>query len=112
MLLRLNKKEINLRVKKVSPIGMYTGLMFRSSKTDNLLFEFASKKRHPIHSFFVFIKFLAVWLDENNQVLETRVVTPFIPSIRPKKPFSKLVEIPFSDDTMKIIELLVGKGKI
>lgn len=86
---------VNLkRAKRVNELGMILGLMFRTRKTCPLLFEFKKDVRIAIHSFFVFFPFKAIWLDENNEIIEQKLVKPFTLSVRPKKPFRKLIEIP------------------
>jgi len=70
------------------------GLMFRTRKTRPLIFEFSKNTRMPIHSFFVFFPFHAVWLDKNNKIIEQRKAKPFTFCVRPKKPFRRLIEIP------------------
>lgn len=112
MILKYGKRKISIKVKKVSFLGKYLGLMFRSNKTKCLLFEFTKYGKWGIHSFFVFFPFLAVWLDEKNNVLEWRVVRPFKLLIKPRKKFIKLVEIPLSDINRSKIFFFVGKGKI
>ena len=81
---------------KVRGIQKYIGLMFRTRKTKPLLFEFSKDTRTAIHSLFVFFPFHAIWLDENNKIIGQKVVKPFTFSVRPKKPFRKLIEIPIS----------------
>lgn len=110
--LKKGSKNISVKVKKLSFWGRFTGLMFRSKSTQNLLFEFNGATKQPIHSFFVFFDFLAIWLDSKNKVLEYKIVKPFLPSIKPAKKFSKLVEIPLNTANKKILNLFVGKGKI
>jgi len=86
---------MNLRkAKRVDEIGMILGLMFRTRKTRPLLFEFSRDTRIAIHSFFVFFPFKAIWMDEKGKIIEQRIVRPFTFSVRPKKPFRKLLEIP------------------
>ena len=108
--IKFKKKVISLDVKKVSKLGKYSGLMFRKKGSKNLLFEFESEFP-TIHSIFVFFDFLAVWLDENNEVQDYFVVKPFSLSARPKRPSAKLIEIPINSENKKIIELFVGKRK-
>jgi uncharacterized membrane protein (UPF0127 family) len=81
---------------KVKGIRRIFGLMFRTRKTRPLLFEFDKNTRSSIHSFFVFFPFNAIWLDENNKIIEQRKVKPFTFCIRPRKPFRKLIEIPIN----------------
>ncbi|MBI4116915.1 DUF192 domain-containing protein [Candidatus Pacearchaeota archaeon] len=110
MKIHYKNKSIEIFAKKVSPIGKVLGLMFKSKETDNLLFEFKNKTKMKIHSFFVFFKFLAVWLDEKNNVVDFKIVEPFEFSVSPKKPFRKLVELPFNDKNRKTISIFVGKS--
>ena len=98
------KKRIEIPVKKISQFGKFSGLMFKTKNTKNLLFEFKKETKLPIHSFFVFFPFLAVWLDKKNKILDFKKINPFNPRIRPKKSFSRLIELPFNDKNKKIIK--------
>ncbi len=109
MNIKYKNKVINVPVHKVSSIGKFTGLMFKEKNTSNLLFDFEKNVRIAIHSVFVFFVFLAVWLDENNNVIESKLVKPFNFYICPKKSFFRLVEIPINDKNKKIIEFFVDK---
>jgi uncharacterized membrane protein (UPF0127 family) len=89
------------------------GLTFTSRKSAKaLLFEFKSKnsgksgKNPAIHSFFVFFPFIAMWLDKNNNAIEIKKVKPFTFHVRPKKPFSRLIEIPINNRYSKILKNL------
>lgn len=87
-----------------------SGLMFRSRRAQNCLFEFRKKRRFKITSLFVFFPFIAVWLDSGNRVAEAKVVRPFTFEIYPKKPFMKLLEVPiFSGDSLKLLSLVEGE---
>lgn len=113
MIIYHNKKKINIeRLKKLNIFQRFTGLMFRSSNTERLLFEFSFNSRIAIHSFFVFFPFLAIWLDGKNRVVEFKMVRPFLPSIKPAKKFKKLIELPLNNDNKKIIGFFVGKRNI
>lgn len=68
--------------------------MFRTRKTEPLLFEFKKPVLIPIHSLFVFFKFKACWYDKHGLLIESRVIKPFQINIKPSKSFSKLVEVP------------------
>ncbi len=109
----LNKK-LEIKVKKLSIFQKGIGLMFKFNpeKTDNLLFAFNKPLMRIIHSYFVFFNFLAVWTDENNNVLECKIVKPFNLIIKPKNKFSKLVEIPLCKKNKNIINFFVEKRKI
>ncbi len=109
MIVRHKNKKIEVPVKRVSFFGKAIGLMFRTRKTPNLLFEFDKKVRMPIHSLFVFFSFFVIWLDENNNILGFQLVRPFRFHICPRIAFSKLIEIPFNRKNKKIIEFLVDE---
>jgi uncharacterized membrane protein (UPF0127 family) len=103
--------KINIEVKRVSIIGATIGLMFKTRKTKNLLFDFPG--RWGLHSWFVFFDFLAVWLDEKNNIIEYRRVKPFTYFVKPKTKFAKLVEIPVTDGNKRILNYFPSiRGKI
>lgn len=81
-------------MKLVKGINKYLGLMFRTRKTDPLIFYFNKPVLIPIHSLFVFFSFKAMWFDEKGILIESRIVKPFRINIKPSKPFSKLIEVP------------------
>ena len=112
MIIKYKNKKINVRVKRASSLGKFTGLMFKSKNTENLLFDFKNDIKMAIHSYFVFFPFLAVWVNDKNEVLEWKVVEPFISIVKPKKPFRKLVEVPFNSANLGIIDFFVGKRKV
>lgn len=99
-----NKKKIDIPVRKVSSFGKFSGFMFKTKDTENLLFEFSKKTGMRIHSFFVFFPFLAVWLDEKDRVIDSKIVKPFTLSVKPKKQFKKLIEISLNSKNKKIID--------
>jgi uncharacterized membrane protein (UPF0127 family) len=102
-------KKINLEAKKCEGLMKGIGLMFSSKeKTDILVFEFKDLGKHAIHSFFC-SRFVAVWLDEKNKVVDLKIVSPWRLSVRPKKDFRKLIEIPINKKNKRIINFLVGK---
>ena len=84
--------------------------MFRTRETENLLFEFPKETTMKIHSYFVFFKFLALWLDEKDNVIDFKVINPFIFSVSSEKPFRKLVEVPFNNKNKKILRFFVGES--
>ncbi len=103
------KKVIISNLKKLNDLGKFTGLMFRSMKTKNLLFDFNREVSISIHSLFVFFPFLAIWLDSRNRVVEFKVVPPFLFYVLPQEKFRKLIEVPLNRENSKIIELFVGR---
>lgn len=95
--LDLRGKKVSLEVIKANKLQEVRGLMFRRlDKAEAMLFDFNKNVDLAIHSFFVFFPFLAVWLDDKNDVLELRKVRPFSFFIKPHKKYEKLVEIPLS----------------
>jgi len=93
--IELKNRKIKLDAKKCNFFHRFWGLMFcRRENAEILLFDFGKQVRIAIHSWFVFFPFVAVWLDENNKIIEKKIVLPFELIVLPKKSFSKLVEIP------------------
>ena len=109
MILKYKNKKIGISAKNVSFLGKFTGLMFRTKNTSNLIFKFNKKNLLAIHSCFVFFDFLAVWLDDENNVLDFKMVNPFRIHVCSKKPFTKLLEVPINKNNEEIIEFFVGK---
>jgi len=111
LIVKYKKRKISLDVKKCSFIEMFRGLMFhrREKARALLLFDFKKPGRLKIHSCFVFFHFLAVWLDDKNQVIEIRKVKPWKFYVLPKKRFFKLVEIPLNSKYRRIIQLFCSR---
>jgi uncharacterized membrane protein (UPF0127 family) len=84
----------------------FRGLMFRRRENAPMII-FESKKPFSIHSFFVFFDFLAIWLDKNNQVIETKIVKPFSIHEKPRGEFLRLIEIPMNKRYYDIIKSIV-----
>jgi uncharacterized membrane protein (UPF0127 family) len=105
-------KTLQIPIKKTNFFSRISGLMFRTKNTKNLYFEFPSYEFAGIHSYFVFFKFLALWLDESNNVVDFQIVRPFTFLIKPNSPSKKLIELPLNVRNKKIIETIVGKGKV
>jgi uncharacterized membrane protein (UPF0127 family) len=94
-------------VKKVSEFEKAIGLMFRCrERCPAMLFEFKRQTNISIHSLFVFFPFAAVWLDNQNTVVDLKIVKPFQISACSKKSFYKLLEIPLNKIYSKEIKLL------
>jgi uncharacterized membrane protein (UPF0127 family) len=98
-------KKFKVETKKMGFFGKFIGLMFKSSSTKNLLFEFDRNVGLPIHSFFVFFPFLAIWVDGKDKVIDFKFVRPFCFSVKPKKDFRKLIELPINEKNEKIISI-------
>lgn len=78
----------------------------RRQNAGALLFEFKKPVNLGIHSFFVFFPFVAVWLDEEDKVIEIKVVKSFTMSVEAKRPYRKLLEIPMNEKYKKKTKLL------
>ena len=105
----LGKKSILIEARKLSESEMFSGLMFKSRKSGNLLFEKGG--RWAIHSWFVFFPFLALWLDEKNKIIEHKIVKPFSFYIKPARKFAKLIEIPLNNLNKDIISNFSVEGE-
>lgn len=111
--LKYKRKKFSLDVVKCNGIRKGIGLMFKTKKNSKaLLFNFNKKTNTPLTSLFVFFPFLVLWLDQNNNILEFRVAKPFEFVISSKNLFNKVVEIPIKNEYQKVIDLVVGKGKV
>jgi uncharacterized membrane protein (UPF0127 family) len=77
-----------------SPFQRMCGLMFSAPKS--ILFIFGKDAPHPIHSFFVFHKFDAIYLDESKKITGIfRSVPPFaLYLLQSPKPARYLLETP------------------
>jgi uncharacterized membrane protein (UPF0127 family) len=116
---KMKKKiTINYKRKKIKIIAnecnlwkKFLGLMFsRRENAEILLFSFRRKQKIKIHSFFVFFRFVALWLDEKNNVVDIKIVKPFTLSIL-QKPAYNLIEIPFNKKYKKLINLFTTVDK-
>jgi uncharacterized membrane protein (UPF0127 family) len=103
-----NKKLLVNNVRKAGAFGKFRGLMFRRvEKAPILLFD--KSENASIHSFFVFFRFVCVWLDEKNNVVECRIVEPFEYYVKPNVKFSKILEVPINRRYDSIVTFLVGE---
>lgn len=111
--LTYKKHKFTLDLKVCNGFKKAFGLMFVSKdKAKALLFDFKEIKNRDIHSLFVFFPFIAIWLDENNKIIDFKIVKPFNFSVSPSKPFKKLIEVPFNKEYSEIAEILVGDRKV
>jgi uncharacterized membrane protein (UPF0127 family) len=102
------KKKLKIIAEDCNFLRKFTGLMFSRRKNSKaLLFSFKIKQKIIIHSFFVFYSFIAVWLDDKNNIADLKIVRPFSPCIFPKKPTFNLVEIPINDYYREIVKILL-----
>jgi len=99
--LKLNGKEIEIPdIEKADGIKKYTGLMFKSTNTNALLFDFKNSKQ-AIHSLFC-PDFLAIWLNEG-KIVDYKLITTSKFTIKPEKEFTHLLEIPVNDKYAEVI---------
>ncbi len=85
---------------------IFKGLMFSNrDKASALLFNIGGS----IHSFFVLYDFLILWLDDNNKIVDWKIVKPFSFYEKTDKKFSKILEIPISRRYFKYVKFVVGE---
>lgn len=112
MKIYLGKRNYEISVLVCNWIKRFFGLMFcRRQNARILLFEFKKSGTIKIHSLFVFFPFLAVWLNNQNEILDIKLVKPFTFSVSSRKSYSKLIEIPLNSKNRQIIDSLVGDWK-
>ena len=97
-------------IKVARGLNRFIGLMFKGENYSPLLFEFKKDVGYSIHSLFC-RDFLAIWLDENNKIIEFKLVNRISFSISPKKKFRKLLEIPVNSRNSRIIEFFLLEQK-
>lgn len=106
---KYKNKRVKINLKVCEGFEKIIGLMFtRKEKARALLFEFPHLTKIPIHSFFVFFPFIAIWLDDKNKIVEIKIIKPFKFAVLPKKQFNQLIEVPINGNYSKIVKLLVG----
>ncbi|MBI2448725.1 hypothetical protein HYV49_00330 [Candidatus Pacearchaeota archaeon] len=101
----LNDKIIEFPLKRCSSWDKFKGLMF-SRNHSPLLIEIKDK---PIHSMFVFYPFLALWLNDENTIVDYKMINPFTSSVIPQSSFSKIIEIPYKGEFKDIIDGIIGQ---
>jgi len=103
------RKKIKIIAENCNLLKKFIGLIFsRHEKAKILLFSFKKKQKIIIHSLCVFYPFVAIWLDEKNNVVDLKVVKPFSFYVSHKNMADKLVEIPVNDKYHDILALFVG----
>jgi uncharacterized membrane protein (UPF0127 family) len=101
-------KTFSVKARKLGALGKFSGLMFKGVNSENLLFDFEKEGRYGIHSLFVFIDFLALWLDSDDKIVDYKVVNPFTFHVCPEKEFAKLIEIPLNEENRKIFSYFLS----
>jgi len=96
MKITYNKKRIELPVKKSLGIR---GLMFRRRDDTPAL---VLQNIGTLHSFFVFFPFIVLWLNDENNVVDIKIARPFQLSIKSKKKYNKIIEIPINEQLSDI----------
>jgi uncharacterized membrane protein (UPF0127 family) len=107
--LKYKDKNFEINAKRCGVLGRVRGLMFRSREKAPaiLLLDFKKSCKFAIHSMFVFFPFIAIWLDNENKIVEIKKVFPWKFHVVPKKKFCRLIEIPLNQNYKKF-EFLVG----
>ena len=111
IIIKYKGRKIKFNVRKAKGLNRIFGLMFRSKKTGNLLFEFDKDVKISFHSLFVFFPFLILFLDGENKVIDYEIVRPFKFWVDCRKSFKKVIEIPLNDKNKEIISFF-RRGKI
>ena len=110
MIIKYRNKKIKIIVKECNLFGKFKGLMFSSrEKAKNLLFNFNIKQKIRIHSFYVLFPFIAIWLDDKNNVVDLKRVRPFELIVSPKAPAYKLIEIPINKKNKNLVKLFSAR---
>jgi len=111
--LNLGENSVEIKnIRKCRGLMKGKGLMFiPKEKARPLLFEFSGDVSRSISSLFC-PPFLAVWLDEHNRIIDYKIVSPNKISIRPDKPFRKLVEVPLNNKYSEVIQFVLDNGKV
>jgi uncharacterized membrane protein (UPF0127 family) len=108
VIIKYRNRKIKLIAEDCNFLKKFTGLMFsRRQSSKALLFSFKIKQKIIIHSFFVFYPFIAIWLDNKNNISDLKIVRSFSPYISPKKSTFMLVEIPINDYYRGIVKTLL-----
>jgi len=109
MILDFKGKKIRVEeVIRCSGLKKASGLMFRGRNTNALLFDFGKETNLAIHSLFC-PKFLAVWLN-GDRIVDTQLVKGNRLSVKSKKVFTKLLEIPIGERYHKVLKSCNSDG--
>jgi len=90
--------NIDIEIEKADTfLKRLIGLMFKREINKGFLFDLGREKKHgaAIHSFFVFSKFDAVFINEKMEIVDVKKeIKPFKAYIKPKKPSRYILELP------------------
>lgn len=105
MNIKINKKNLFIEnVEKASWLKNFTGLMFKGENANPILFNIPNS---PIHSLFC-KPFLAIWFNKG-KIIDIKFINSVKLSIKPKKSFTHLLEIPYNHKYQLLIKKLLGK---
>lgn len=107
----LGKRKLSCDVEHVGLFRRGLGLMFRTSKTENLFFGFAREgnQGRQLTAWFVFFPFYAVWLDKHGKAVDIRYIRPWEFYIHTPKNFSSILEFPVNSHNRELIAILRRK---
>ncbi len=102
----VGKKKFSLEVKVVPFWYEGFGLMFKKENNAKpLLFSFSFPTKMTIFSWAIPFDFLAIWIDKENRVVETKVVKPGEVA-KPMERFKKLIELPMTKNYQRAFKFL------
>src|SRR3989344_4382742 len=91
-----SRRKFSVEAVKTGFFRRGLGLMFRTSRTKNLLFNISSESASRLlTAWFVFFPFLVLWIN-GNKVVDFRFVQPFEAFIDTTKGFSSIIELPLN----------------
>jgi hypothetical protein len=109
--LKFQGEEIEIPdVERVNGLGKFKGLMFKSSNTNALLFDFPSLNNPSIHSLFC-PDFLAIWLNQG-KIVDYKLVTSGKMKVKPEKDFTQLLEIPLNNKYSSVVKFFLSTSEI
>ena len=81
-------------MRKASGLQKYLGMMFRTSDTEPIYWDFEKDVDIKFHTLFCFFPICGIWKDSNDNVICTKTLKPWKLGHHPGKPFRKFIEIP------------------
>lgn len=101
--------SFDLKVKEVKGLNKFKGLIGKNLDTYPLFFRFNRAGKHAIHSKMVNICFLAVFLDEDHQIVDVKYFYPSEGAYEPEIAYKSLVEIPMNRHHRELIGEILEK---
>lgn len=104
----LGGRKLSCDVERVGLFRRGLGLMFRTSDTENLLFDFSREgnQGRQLTAWFVFFPFYAVWLNKRGKAVDICYIKPWEFYIHTRKNFSTILEFPVNSRNRKLIQIL------